>query len=88
MKIIDFLNLLTTKEFWMWYFIIGILSGVINGAIRKIETHGDMFLPWAWVLFWFMTPIGFIAKGIEFIYNKIKYYQPLRRFRIYILRKF
>jgi hypothetical protein len=55
----------------MWWFIIGIINAFINGAIRKIDTDGNMLLAWGWVVFWFMTPIGLIARNLKNIENTL-----------------
>lgn len=74
------------EDFAMWYFILGFVNCIFNGAFRKIEA--DALLGLAWFLVWPMTPIGYIARSLEWGFNKIKFYQPFRRTRIYILRKF
>lgn len=73
-------------DFAMWYFIFGIGTCFINGFVRKLEADG--LLAFAWFLFWFMTPIGYLAKFSEWSYNKLTVYQPVRRTKIYILRNF
>ena len=65
------------RDFTMWWFVIGILIAIFNGFVRKLEADG--LLGFAWILFWPLTPIGYIAKGIEKFYK----YQPIRRLRIY-----
>lgn len=70
----------------MWYFILGFITCIFNGAVRKMEA--DALLGFVWFLVWPMTLIGYIARLIEWIYIKLKFYQPLRRTRIYLLRKF
>lgn len=74
------------EDFAMWYFIFGILTTILNGAIRKLEA--DALLGLAWFLVWPLTPIGAIARLITFAYERIYHYQPIRRTRIYLLRKF
>ncbi len=70
------------EDFAMWYFIMGLSNCILNGAFRKIEA--DALLGLAWILVWPMTPIGAIAQLCQKIYK----YQPLRRTKIYLLRKF
>jgi ABC-type polysaccharide/polyol phosphate export permease len=77
---------MTSQNFALFYFLFGVLICFINGAVRKLE--GDALLAFAWFLFWPFTPIGYICRGAETLYNKIKYYQPLRRIRILYLRNF
>jgi hypothetical protein len=70
------------EDFAMWYFIIGLSNCILNGAFRKIEA--DALLGLAWFIVWPLTPIGAIARLGEWLYN----YQPFRRTKIYLLRKF
>jgi ABC-type polysaccharide/polyol phosphate export permease len=75
-----------SNNFALFYFFSGLVVCVINGAVRKIEADGLLAL--AWILLWPFTPIGYICRGTEWLYNKIKHYQPLRRLRIFYLRNF
>lgn len=52
-----------------YYFIIGIIYAIINGAIRKIDTDGDWLLPLAWIIAW---PIGIASLLTEQIIKLIK----------------
>ena len=58
------------EKMLMWYFIIGLVYAVYNGAVRKVETEGDFLLPMVWVLLW---PLGFLSLtvlGISKLFNK------------------
>lgn len=52
-----------------YYFIIGIIYAIINGAIRKIDTDGDWLLSLAWIIAW---PIGIASLLTEQIIKLIK----------------
>ena len=52
-----------------YYFIIGIIYAVINGAIRKVDTDGDWFLPLAWIIVW---PIGIASLLVGWVIKLIK----------------
>ena len=52
-----------------YYFIIGIIYAVINGAIRKIDTDGDWLLPLAWIIVW---PIGLASLLVGLVIKLIK----------------
>lgn len=71
------------KDVIMWWFIIGIVTAFINGAIRKIDADGGL-LVFAWIFFWPLTALSLTIKFVNFLYN----YQPLRRLKIYYLRNF
>lgn len=65
---------MTTEQFAMWYFIIGLTYCAINGFIRKIDTQGDFLLPLVWFLIW---PIGILSltvmasiNGYKKLFNK------------------
>ncbi len=52
-----------------YYFIIGIIYAIINGAIRKIDTDGDWLLPLAWIIVW---PIGLTSLLVSWVIKLIK----------------
>ena len=52
-----------------YYFIIGIIYAFINGAVRKIDTHGDMLLPLVWIILW---PVGLLALITEKVVKLFK----------------
>lgn len=52
-----------------YYFIIGIIYAVINGAIRKIDTDGDWLLPLAWIIVW---PISIASLLVDWVIKLIK----------------
>lgn len=52
-----------------YYFIIGIIYAIINGAIRKIDTDGDWLLPLTWIIAW---PIGFASLLVIGVIKLIK----------------
>lgn len=74
------------RDFAMWYFILGILVTIYNGAVRKIEA--DALLGFAWFLVWPLTPIVAIVSAIARFLVMVYNYQIIRRTRIYLLRKF
>lgn len=51
-----------------FYFLIGIIYTVINGAFRKLD-NDDWDLVWAWILFW---PVFFVAIFIHLLNKLIK----------------
>lgn len=51
-----------------YYFLIGLIYVLINGAVRKIDTGGDWFLPIVWLTLW---PLGFISLIAGFIQDKV-----------------
>jgi len=68
------------------YLAIGMVTALVNGAVRKIEA--DALLGFVWILCWWMTPLAFIIRFINYVYEAVKAYQPCRRSRLYFLRKF
>ncbi len=52
-----------------YYFIIGIIYAVINGAIRKVDTDGDWLLPLAWIIVW---PVGLASLLVGWVIKLIK----------------
>ena len=54
----------------MWYLIFGLITAVINGAVRKIEA--DALLGFAWIIVWPMTPIGMMMDGISYLFRKFR----------------
>jgi len=88
MEIWNYVWNMSKSEFWGSYALIGLVNCLINGFVRKLETHDSPLFGFMWILAWWLTPIGFIAKGVEWVFNKLKAHQPLRRLRIYYLRHF
>ena len=76
---------MTLENFVMIYSICGIVVSLINGFVRKID--GDALLGFAWFAFWFVTPLFNLVRLFIFLTRKTKDYQPLRRAKIYMLRR-
>lgn len=55
-----------------YYFIIGIIYAIINGAIRKVDTDGDWLLTFAWVIAWPIGLISLLVVGVIKLIEKIK----------------
>lgn len=88
MEIWNYVCNMGRSEFWGSYFVLGLINCLINGFIRKLETHDSPLFGLMWFLLWPFSIIGYMARIIEWTYNKLKSYQPLRRLRIYYLRHF
>ncbi len=77
---------MNTDSILFWYFIFGLITTLINGAIRKIEA--DALLGFVWFLCWWMTPITLILRGLYFLYLKISEYEICEKTKKFILSKF
>lgn len=51
-----------------FYFLIGLIYAIINGAVRQIDTDGDWFLAVVWIILW---PIGILSLIAAFIQKKV-----------------
>ena len=54
----------------MAYVLIGVVYAIFNGGIRKVDTHGDWFIPLVWMFLWPLGAISLLARGIEYIHEK------------------
>lgn len=48
------------------YLIIGLFYAIYNGAVRKIQTDGDMFLPLVW---WFGVGLCLLSRFVQYVIN-------------------
>lgn len=53
-----------------YYLMVGLLYSFINGAIRKLDTDGDWFLPLVWIIAWPFGLLALITKGIIKLFKK------------------
>lgn len=59
---------MTFDKILFFYFLIGIIYTVINGAVRKLD-NDDWDLVWGWIIFW---PVFFIAIVISLLNKLLK----------------